>query len=51
MHAQHELLERELDLERHEITNRPEGERRELVRIYKNRGVEPEVALASSPAR
>ncbi|MGO9342280.1 MAG: VIT1/CCC1 transporter family protein [Acidimicrobiales bacterium] len=44
MRAQRELLERELDLERHEITHRPEGERRELVRIYENRGVEPEVA-------
>jgi vacuolar iron transporter family protein len=44
MRAQRELLERELELERHEITNRPEGERRELVRIYENRGVEPGVA-------
>jgi VIT1/CCC1 family predicted Fe2+/Mn2+ transporter len=44
MRAQRELLERELELERHEIARRPEGERRELVRIYENRGVEPEVA-------
>ena len=44
MRAQRELLERELALERHEIKNRPEGERRELVRIYENRGVEPEAA-------
>src|SRR5580693_751742 len=29
MRAQRELLERELELERHEITHRPEGERRE----------------------
>jgi vacuolar iron transporter family protein len=44
MRAQRELLERELALERHEIAHRPEGEKRELVRIYENRGVEPEVA-------
>jgi len=44
MRAQRELLERELALERHEIRQRPEGEKRELVRIYENRGVEPEVA-------
>jgi len=44
MRAQRELLERELDLEAHEISNRPEGERRELVKIYENRGVEPEAA-------
>ncbi len=44
MRAQRELLERELDLERHEITHRPEGERRELVRIYEDRGVQPFVA-------
>ena len=44
MRAQRELLERELELERHEIHHRPEGERRELVRIYENRGVEPEIA-------
>jgi vacuolar iron transporter family protein len=44
MRAQRELLERELELERNEITNRPEGERRELVRIYENRGVEPAAA-------
>jgi vacuolar iron transporter family protein len=44
MRAQRELLERELDLERHEIQHRPEGEHRELVRIYEERGVEPDVA-------
>lgn len=44
MRAQRELLERELALEKSEIANRPEGERRELVRIYENRGVEPEMA-------
>ncbi|MHB8682177.1 MAG: VIT1/CCC1 transporter family protein [Acidimicrobiales bacterium] len=44
MRAQRELLERELALERHEIRHRPEGERRELVRIYENRGIEPDLA-------
>jgi vacuolar iron transporter family protein len=44
MRAQTELFERELALENHEIQNRPEGERRELVRIYENRGIETEVA-------
>jgi len=53
MRAQKELFERELALERHEIDHRPEGERRELVRIYENRGVEPSVArqLASEMMR
>jgi vacuolar iron transporter family protein len=53
MRVQRELLERELALEQHEIHNRPEGERRELVRIYENRGVEPSVArtLASEMMR
>jgi vacuolar iron transporter family protein len=44
MRAQRELFERELALEHHEIQTRPEGERRELVRIYESRGVEPDVA-------
>jgi VIT1/CCC1 family predicted Fe2+/Mn2+ transporter len=44
MKAQRELFQRELELEQHEIEHRPEGERRELVRIYQNRGVEPTVA-------
>jgi vacuolar iron transporter family protein len=44
MQAQRELYQRELALEQHEITNRPEGERRELVRIYEDRGVDPTVA-------
>jgi VIT1/CCC1 family predicted Fe2+/Mn2+ transporter len=44
MRAQRELLERELAMEKHEIRDRPEGERRELVGIYENRGVEPSVA-------
>jgi len=44
MSAQRELLERELAMEKHEITHRPEGERRELVGIYEKRGVDPSVA-------
>lgn len=44
MRAQTELFQRELALENYEIRNRPEGERRELVRIYENRGIEPDVA-------
>jgi vacuolar iron transporter family protein len=44
MSAQRELFERELALEKHEIRHRPEGERRELVRIYEDRGIDPTVA-------
>jgi len=44
MRFQRALLQRELDLERHEIDHRPEGERRELVHIYERRGVDPAVA-------
>jgi len=53
MRAQTELLERELALETHELRVRPEGERRELVRIYESRGVEPDLAghLASEMMR
>jgi VIT1/CCC1 family predicted Fe2+/Mn2+ transporter len=53
MRAQTELFERELELESHEIRTRPEGERRELVRIYESRGVEPQAAghLASEMMR
>jgi len=44
MSAQRELLERELAMEKHEISHRPEGERRELVGIYVKRGIAPSVA-------
>jgi VIT1/CCC1 family predicted Fe2+/Mn2+ transporter len=44
MTAQAELLERELEMERIELRRRPESERRELVQIYRSRGVEPETA-------
>lgn len=46
MRAQAELLERELEIERREIALHPEGELRELVRIYEGRGIEPGVAAA-----
>lgn len=44
MRAQTELLERELDMERTEIARRPENERRELVQIYRSRGIDAELA-------
>jgi VIT1/CCC1 family predicted Fe2+/Mn2+ transporter len=44
MTAQRELLTRELDMERIELHRQPENERRELVQIYRSRGVEPETA-------
>lgn len=44
MTAQAELLERELEMERIELKRRPEGERRELVEIYRARGIEPDAA-------
>ena len=40
MRAQGELLERELELERHELVRNPGRERRELARIYERRGLE-----------
>lgn len=44
MQAQRELLERELELERRELARHPEGEHRELTRIYESRGVAREKA-------
>ena len=44
MRAQSELFERELALERHELHNRPEGELRELVKIYEDRGLDRALA-------
>jgi VIT1/CCC1 family predicted Fe2+/Mn2+ transporter len=44
MTAQAELLERELQMEALELRRRPEHERKELVQIYRSRGVEPETA-------
>ncbi len=44
MRAQSELLERELDIERQELHRRPEGEFRELVKIYESRGISSDLA-------
>jgi VIT1/CCC1 family predicted Fe2+/Mn2+ transporter len=44
MSAQREALERELDVEREELAEKPHAERAELERIYVGRGVTPEVA-------
>jgi VIT1/CCC1 family predicted Fe2+/Mn2+ transporter len=44
MRAQSELFERELEFERQEIHRRPEGEFRELVRIYESRGISTDLA-------
>ncbi|MFN2504461.1 MAG: VIT1/CCC1 transporter family protein [Acidimicrobiales bacterium] len=44
MTAQAELLERELRMEAIELRRRPEGERQELVQIYRSRGVERDTA-------
>ena len=44
MRAQRELLERELELERDEIDKHPKGEYRELVKIYEDRGISPDLA-------
>jgi VIT1/CCC1 family predicted Fe2+/Mn2+ transporter len=45
MHAQRDLMERELELERQALRKEPELERRELGAIYESRGVEPELAM------
>jgi VIT1/CCC1 family predicted Fe2+/Mn2+ transporter len=44
MTAQAELLERELEMERIELSRRPEFERQELAEIYRSRGMTPELA-------
>ena len=44
MRAQSELFERELEFERQELHRRPEGEFRELVRIYESRGISTDLA-------
>ena len=44
MRAQTELLERELAAERREISRHPGPERRELTKIYEDRGVAPHAA-------
>jgi VIT1/CCC1 family predicted Fe2+/Mn2+ transporter len=44
MTAQRELLERELDVERRALKRTPEGETRELQRMYEQRGIDPDTA-------
>ncbi len=44
MQAQRELLQRELDVERKALRASPEGESRELVAIYEDRGIDPTLA-------
>ena len=44
MRAQRELFERELELERMELAQNPEVERAELVQLYQERGLSPELA-------
>jgi VIT1/CCC1 family predicted Fe2+/Mn2+ transporter len=44
MHAQSELMQRELDVERVALRHAPEKERDELVAIYRSRGIDPSVA-------
>ncbi len=44
MRAQSELMLRELDVERQAIRHDPEDERRELVSIYKSRGLDSDMA-------
>jgi vacuolar iron transporter family protein len=42
--AQHELMQRELRVEREELADQPEAERRELAALYRARGVPPQDA-------
>ncbi len=44
MMAQRELFEKEIALEAHEIKTRPDFERRELVQLYRRKGVPKELA-------
>ena len=44
MQAQKELIERELSVEAEAIKNHPESEHRELVRLYRSRGVDRQTA-------
>ncbi|HWG73459.1 MAG TPA: VIT1/CCC1 transporter family protein [Acidimicrobiales bacterium] len=44
MHAQSELLQHELDMERRELKRSPVAEQRELADIYESRGVAPDIA-------
>src|SRR3984957_11077296 len=42
--GQHELMQRELQVEREELADEPEAERRELAALYRARGVPPQDA-------
>lgn len=44
MKAQRELLQRELEIERREIERYPEGEKRELIAMYVDRGIDRDLA-------
>lgn len=44
MHAQRELFERELAVEREALDRSPDAERRELANLYEQRGLEPDLA-------
>ena len=44
MQAQRELFERELAVERQALIDEPDLERRELISIYKAKGISPELA-------
>lgn len=44
MNAQRELIEREIEVERHALQHEPEAERQELVSLYLRRGLAPELA-------
>lgn len=50
MKAQAELVERELDIERHSLAREPEKETRELEAIYLRRGVDADAARAMAEA-
>jgi VIT1/CCC1 family predicted Fe2+/Mn2+ transporter len=44
MSAQSELLQHEMDVERRELRENPRSERREMVSLYRRRGLRPELA-------
>lgn len=50
MKAQNELIERELEIERRSLAERPREERQELEALYRSRGIEAEHAEAMAEA-
>jgi VIT1/CCC1 family predicted Fe2+/Mn2+ transporter len=48
MRAQSELMQHELEVERHALRTEPEGERRELAAIYERRGLDADLAAELS---